>query len=57
MTHFAYIGAPNIPLLLKRVATLKADEGYKNFAQKVAEIRTVEKQDMIMRVKAWNTRK
>ncbi|MDC0230495.1 hypothetical protein OAK19_00880 [Aureispira] len=57
MTHFAYIGAPNIPLLLKRVATLKADEGYKMFAQKVAEIRTVEKQDMIMRVKAWNTLK
>ncbi|MCH2021010.1 MAG: hypothetical protein MK207_00915 [Saprospiraceae bacterium] len=57
MTHFAYVGARNIPELLKKMEMIQKDERYLLFSKQVSQIRTIEKQDMVIKYKSWNERK
>ncbi|MEC7406017.1 MAG: hypothetical protein VX611_05660 [Bacteroidota bacterium] len=54
MTHFVFIGAPDIPTMMQRMTKLQQDEEFKAFSARVGDIRTILHQDMIMAIGAWN---
>ena len=54
MTHFVFIGAPDIPTMMQRMTKLQQDEEFKAFSARVGDIRTILHQDMIMAIAAWN---
>ena len=54
MTHFVFIGAPDIPTMMQRMTKLQQDEEFMAFSARVGSIRTILHQDMIMAIGAWN---
>ena len=54
MTHYVFIGAPDIPTMMQRMMMLQKDEEFAVFSASVASIRTILHQDMIMAIAAWN---
>ena len=54
MTHFVFIGAPDIPTMMQRMTKLQQDAEFKAFSAGVGDIRTILHQDMIMAIGAWN---
>ena len=54
MTHYVFIGAPDIPTMMKRMMTLQQDKEFASFSLEVKDMRTVLHQDMIMAIGAWN---
>lgn len=54
MTHYVFIGAPDIPTMMERMTTLQKDKEFKAFQESAAGMRTVLHQDMIMAIGAWN---
>ena len=54
MTHFVFIGAPDIPTMMQRMTKLQQDEEFIAFSERVGGIRTILHQDMIMAIGAWN---
>ena len=54
MTHYVFIGAPDIPTMMGRMMTLQKDEEFAAFSARVGGIRTILHQDMLMSIGAWN---
>ena len=41
MTHFVFIGAPDIPTMMQRMTKLQQDEEFMAFSARVGSIRTI----------------
>lgn len=54
MSHYVFIGAPDIPTMIQRMMMLQKDEEFAAFSTRVADMRTILHQDMIMAIGAWN---
>ena len=57
MTHYVFIGAPDIPTMMNRMMMLQQDKEFAAFSARVEGMRTILHQDMLMSIGAWNVPK